>query len=381
MDNLLVDGYNSNSGALTINNCDFGIYTHNIAAATQSVTMTNVGVGVYGEANTFLKNLTVTNCEINAIRRGIQFTSNPGAGHIYISHNIVSTNDPEGVCIQVEDAMLNQTTSLEILENPSIDCYAGLGGIWVTNFVASIIKWNYVNQFGFVQRDFSGILLTTCNQVEVSCNDVQGSGIDASKASNGIRLDQSGECIVHCNLVNQTNNGFVFNGACGSSDFADNEIQNHETGLRLNNVAIIGNQFNQGNTWVGNYSSGFGAFNLGNSIGNVFEVHTPLSTLLLPQIFHPVNSGQGWFTINPLGDPYDCDNFDECNPDPLNRMLNTNLSLEQSIADGTFTTLDYVPESKSIAKQYLYARLKRDIVLRNQNSSLQGFIRHNKIQV
>lgn len=389
---LIVDGYTANGTAILINNSDYGVFTHNIAATTQSVTMTNVGVGAYGEANSLLKNLTVANCEIDATLRGIHFLSNPSAGHIYIGHNAISTNDPEGVCIQVEDAMLNQNTSLEILENPVIDCFSSLGGIWVTNFVSSVIKWNNVNQFGFVQRDFSGILLTSCNKAEVSCNDVQGSGIDLSKRSSAIRLDQSTESIVHCNIVDNTNFGIAINGDCSSSDLADNEINDHEVGLKLNSVGTIGVLVDRGNRWKGTYynPNQYGAVNDNTAtpyLVNNFRVHTrdPFAPTTagvdnyFPNISILNKQNGGWFRYFAGGSPYTCISTDECNPDPINgRISYSNNQLEESIANGTFTTVDYIPESKSIAKQNLFSRLDKDLNLLNQNSSFQSFYSANK---
>jgi PKD repeat protein len=369
LDNLLLDGYSGNTATITVNNCDFGVYTHNIAAATQAVTMTNVGVGVYGEANTNLKNLTVANCTIHAVNQGVYFSSNPGAQALVVSHNVIYTSHPKGTCIlSQEGATTPITNNLQILENYDIQCQGSVAGINVVGHDLPVIKWNNITSNQSAPVGFIGISLYNCGRADVSCNNIDGGGRTVTDESTSILIDQCYETRLHCNVVDNTTEGITFNGVCNGTSMADNEIQNHFEGLHLNGAAVITNQFHQGNRWMGNYSSGFGAVSLGNLTNNLFRVHTSQ-----PSVFHPVNNSVGWFTINLIGVPYDCDNFDECNPDPLNRMLNTNLSLEQSIANGTFTTLDYVPESKNIAMQNLYAQLDKDVVMRNQNDDFQNF--------
>lgn len=390
LDFLKVNGFNGNTTVINISNSDYGVYTENISSYINSVDMQNVKKGVFGTKNINQKSILVSNSNIHARLNGIHLLENPGASHIQIFGNNVYTYDSKGICILVEDVLLNQATTIEIIENPEIYSIASTGGIWVTKFVSPLIKWNNVFEVGNVQKEYSGILLTDCNKAEASCNNVLGSSIDLSKASSAIRLDQSTESIIHCNIVNNTNFGIAINGDCSSSDLADNEINDHEVGLKLNSVGALGVLVDRGNRWRGTYynPNQFGAVNDNTGGGviaylfNNFRVHTPdpnASTPAgvdnyFPNISVLNKQNGGWFRFVAGGGPFLCSSSDECNPDPINeRLAYSNNQLELAIANGTYTTADYIPESKSIAKQNLFSRLTKDAYLLNQNSNFQTF--------
>ncbi|MBL7928625.1 MAG: T9SS type A sorting domain-containing protein [Bacteroidia bacterium] len=186
------------------------------------------------------------------------------------------------------------------------------------------------------------------------------------------------------NTSDHTITGIYFGGITPST-FRGNTMYDHYAGLYLNNVAVIDTQTHAGNRWLGTYSSNYGAVNMNDStlnnlkaslfvidpnLGSDYSPAIPTDTLDPPFL---VND-QGWIFFFP-GTPFTCTGQYACNAFIIGDGGSDDLKLR--IADDETLTSEYIPESKTIAKQYLYEELKQDSVLLNSNPVFQLFMLQN----
>jgi len=379
---VTVDGSNFSSGSnvpsVKMIDCDYGVYSNGMQTTVNSCYMENVDKGVFVMATDILKRISISNNDITAVVNGIHFYLNPNAQSLVALHNKITTTGKTGVGILAEEAV-QSAVPLVITENSNVTCIGGEGGIWVTNFIEPSIKWNNVSELGLVQPNYAGIRLTLCNRADVSCNATLGSNIDVGKFSSAIRIMESSESIIHCNTVDNTNYGVSFFGNCPSTFLQDNSIWDHEFGLFVNNTGITGSMPHYGNRWLGNYTA-YGARNenlssISNSPANVkITVDNTVSSNYFPTIDPNNNTVPSWIDnlVGTGGNTYVC-STSECNPDPINRMMQTNFGVELAIAGGSYNTEEFEQESKDMAKLYLYNKLYNDSALKAQYSSLQSF--------
>ncbi|HNJ90793.1 MAG TPA: T9SS type A sorting domain-containing protein, partial [Chitinophagales bacterium] len=215
----------------------------------------------------------------------------------------------------------------------------------------------------------------------LSCNHVSGHTVD-SVPRYGYRIAQSQGNTIQCNVADSTSYSFRFEGvACKNTLLKGNYMGNAYCGLYLNQDAIIGQQPDSsnppyhGNVWLDpiRYTSGFGAVNMNAQnqpdlffslfTTNTFvNAHNPIIPgLTLPPPFLVNNNG--WFDPQNSGGSFDCQHSYVCMaalqdsgdlpPDDQLRMRVVNDSSVSSL---------FIPESKQIASQIVFADLKTDSV-------------------
>jgi hypothetical protein len=162
-------------------------------------------------------------------------------------------------------------------------------------------------------------------------------------------------------------------------------IKKADKGIEILSVTT---QTHAGNRWVGTYGSGYGAVNMNAlsftnlseslliidpNLGSDYNPTIPTDTLD-PPFF--VND-QGWIFLFP-GFPFVCSGQYSCNAWLSGDDESQDLRL-RIVRDSTLTS-EYIPESKTIAKQYLYQKLLTDSNLLNSHEEFVAFIQENNNQ-
>src|SRR5690606_38289355 len=138
----------------------------------------------------------------------------------------------------------------------------------------------------------------------------------------------------------------------------------------INNVGIIGVQTNNGNKFI-DYRDTIGTYN-----ANLQQSGLSLSRFLVKNgtqqgsVYFPILAQQNnsWFVDNQTLNPFQCgatcyDMIDA----PDNEML------YRIIAGDSILTEDFIPESQSMARQYLFEILDNDSALRNSDTLFTNF--------
>jgi hypothetical protein len=140
-----------------------------------------------------------------------------------------------------------------------------------------------------------------------------------------------------------------------------------------------------GNRWMGSYASGYGAVNMNDSsqfnlssslfiidpnLGSDYNPAIPTDTLD-PPFF--VND-QGWIQLDTAISYFQCNGPFACNALLTGGDEAGSEELKLRIARDSSLTSEYIPESKTIAKQYLYDKLQSDTILLNSSSEYRDFI-------
>ncbi|MBL7928627.1 MAG: hypothetical protein JNL47_03995 [Bacteroidia bacterium] len=187
------------------------------------------------------------------------------------------------------------------------------------------------------------------------------------------------------NTSDHTITGIYFGGITPST-FRGNTMYDHYAGLYLINVAVIDTQTHAGNRWLGTYSSSYGAVNMNDStffnlalslfiidpnLGSDYSPAIPTDTLDPPFL---VND-QGWVSFQLLGNTFSCTGQFSCNAFLVGGGSE---DLKILIARDSTLTAEYIPQSKSIAKQYLFDVLKQDSIISANNAELQTFLLMNE---
>jgi hypothetical protein len=158
----------------------------------------------------------------------------------------------------------------------------------------------------------------------------------------------------------------------------------HNIGLYLDNTAVIDTQSHAGNRWTGNYTSTYGAWNqnwqpTANLSKSLFVVDPTLGGVYNPTIplvgAGGIPDDNGWFEYT-SGNTFECGGFLLCSVNPVERSEGSNNLKEAIAADSTITS-DFIEESKSTAKLFLYEILKQDSNLYSSNVVLMQFMTDN----
>lgn len=360
---------------VNMKDCDYGVYTLDAQNIINTSKMENVDIGILVKG---IKTSKKSFLELNVIEAntaGIYFLLNPGASKLLAAHNSIFTLNTKAKCIRAEQAASWGNVLLEITDNHLVDI--GKGGIDVSFFKLPLVKDNVINTNGFINPDFTGISMNYCNQASVACNNINGGGKnDANVNNHGLRFNTTSESFMDCNTVDNTTKGIGFYGGCGSTKMRDNAIWNHNIGLFVHTTGVLGYQPFNGNRWEGTFTNpDFGAednnasagqgnekFDVNTNNGNNNEYLPTLSPLT------PVN----WFTDVNGPANYSCTE-EICDPKKNQSNTNQNYSVELAIANGTYTTSEFIAESQDLARQYLFDKLANDAALRAQFGSFQSF--------
>lgn len=375
---LLVDGTHFIGGIsyplVTFKDCDFGVYAKNAQTIIYNCKMENMITGFLAKGLTNLKKAYIGNSYIEANGVGIDYLLNPGAFSLVANKNTIYSTHSKARCIVAEDIVIGNT-ALEIYENTLFNM--GKEAIDVKFFKLPVVKDNTIQAYGALNPDFCGISINNCNKANVACNYVLGGGKNAANINNnGISFTETTESFMDCNTVDNTTKGIGFYGGCSSTKMRGNTILNHNLGLFVHSTGVIGLQNLNGNRWLGNITTpDYGASNdnIGAAGIGPEKINVNTNGGLNPEFTTTVNPNTSslWFNIIP-GTNFQC-TADICDPKKNQSNSNSNLLVEQSIADGTYTTEEFTDESQDLAKQYLFNKLQNDSILLYQDSSFQAF--------
>ncbi len=159
-----------------------------------------------------------------------------------------------------------------------------------------------------------GIALRGCKAILLDQNTVLGAGTGGD-VNTALYVIQSNDCTYCCNTLKTTRIGARFEGGCFNLDaFRGNTFENHETGLLLEENAILGTQFHTQNSWSGTYGSGFGAIHESTNI--LFVLGSKFTVANNPSSYSPAFTPGGWFILgNDPDDPGTACSVLSCEPD------------------------------------------------------------------
>ncbi len=376
--NILFEPLDAQSTAYpTVHNCGFGIYMIKINSITKGVRMDNVGKGAFITKNTKGLTTNINQCNIFAVDIGAHLFDNAGSGGINIVNNNITTYHDKGYGILAEELTIAKHKLL--CANNVVNSWGSYVGIRLINSEGDVVQDNLVTSTYSSSQGWIGINQQGCALNIISCNEVTGSHTDPDRMNIAIKSEVSDKGYIACNTTNETYYGIEFDGVNASTDLKANQLNHHGEGLHINSNGIIGTQQHRANSWNGPFNSSFGANNLNSSgfglTSSQFEVNTS-SPPINPTI---PGANAGWFILDPGGVNAEC-KVDDCHKqthegggegDPI--------SLERMIANGQITTIDFLPESQEIAKEYLYERILRDSTLLDDSLFAAFFTSHSNL--
>ena len=267
------------------------------------------------------------------------------------------------------------------MNNPNIEAVQG-SGIVANNAKNVNVINNFVKLSG---NTINGIALTGCDSSTVSCNTVIGRYPAVNYQNKGIYGSMNQKCYISCNITDSLYKGVHFSSSNIATKFRGNEMKKHYIGLYLDNTAVIDTQSHAGNMWTGTYNSTYGAWNENDSSAfnlsqSLFIVNPSLGVNYVPNI-PLVGSGGipndlGWFQLDTIGHTFECDGLLLCVDNPAERGEGSDNLKEAIAADNTITS-EYIEESKSTAKMFLYEDLKNDSAAYSGNTVLMQFLSNN----
>ncbi|MFN8152681.1 MAG: T9SS type A sorting domain-containing protein [Bacteroidia bacterium] len=331
----------------------------------------DIGLQSYLTANT-----------INAYNYGIRLMENDGCDNINVEYNDITLLNKEksAIGIYAGESNLHHTTSY-IINGNSVRLLNATAGIQTAGVCNAQITFNTIElqkPLTYTAPTTTGIDLGGGGGNFLSCNHVAGhTATDTLRY--GYRVTQSPFDSLKCNVADSVGYSFRFEGAaCVGTRLKGNYMGNAYCGLYLNTEAIIGKQpdssiqLYHGNIWLNalKYTSGFGAVNLNDA--NIQSLRSSLFTTNITVAAHnptiPLSNlsspfyvdNNGWFDPQNSGANFDCSRSNVCiaaiqgsgdwGDDQLRMRV---------ISDSSISSL-FIPESKQIASQLIYADLKTD---------------------
>ncbi len=365
--------YPLTAGGTTVDSCHRGVYTLYSNAIVNGVMMTDMVTGVYSTKCSNLQTTVVTGCTINASSRGIHWEANEGTGGMTATNNEINVSGSKSMGILMEETSSALSAPYLASCNRVVQ-NNGYGSIVTNNLYRPEISQNTVEIAGTAGLSLFGIALNGCADALVSDNFVSGhTATDTMKIGYYTSISTGSQ--LTCNGADSTGWGFYF-GGISPGIFRGNTMGDHYIGLRLNKTAVIDTQYHAGNRWIGSYGSNYGAVNMNADssqalASSLFIVDLNLGSTYFPNtpLSNPNNTG--WF-YDTLGNYYSCNTPVSCNAWREEDDKGSE-ELKMRIVEDEVLTSDYIPESKTIAKEYLYHKLKLDNSLLNSNNLFQSF--------
>lgn len=357
----------------TFYKCDKGVETSRVALWVHENKMVDVGNGVEVVNTSQDLPIEVNGNSIYANNRGVLLSENAGCHHMKIDNNYIKTYQAGGIGIDVSES--GENMSIFLAKGNSIygiEHHAGIKAVNIDGY--SAVQENIITTLMSNGDETAGIELAACAQMTVSCNDIIGESATNNYYTYGIHQSICQRMNIHCNSTNNTYVGIEFDGVNPGTDFKTNEMNTHQEGLHLNSNAVIDQQVQGGNKWHGPFGNGgspaYGAVN-SNTFG--FSLSGFIADAFSGSEYYPsVYPTSGWFG-HQSGLPANCSEMEDCvrpNSDVEGMALRTELDLQ--IAIGSVNTVDFTPESRNMAKHYLYEKLNTNPALLSE-VSMQSF--------
>jgi hypothetical protein len=372
------------SGDWTIERSERGVYTDISDLDIQKVKMTGMNTGIFSKRCTAPMQSFVSNCLIEADQFGIDWRVNNGSVAMTAKSNSIYMNGTLSFGILMRETSTTNTANY-LVQGNYIQLQDGFAAVAGLNLYRSAVSDNIIGIKGTVTLLMAGIAYEGGLNNVINCNLIDGdSNTDTSKV--GVIVNISERTTVSCNRTDSTGFGFHFGGISPLTSFRGNTMINHFNGLRLNNVAVIDTQSHAGNRWIGTYTDtlgNWGAMNMNAAsftelAKSLFEVNPTPAPDLLPSTPTATSlpnwpDDAGWFQIFTTGDAFVCDSIFACHFDHEEERKSSE-ELKLAIAGDSTITMDFIPESKAIAKEYLYTELKNDTSLISGNVLFSNFV-------
>ncbi|MBE7510756.1 MAG: T9SS type A sorting domain-containing protein [Bacteroidia bacterium] len=348
---------------ITMNNCLRGVYSIYSSLSIINVRMDSMNTGInITQCKDYLKSEMLNN-EIKARKYGITMNINAGAAKIYAEGNRIYMQGGAGM-------LLNETNkngrANYTINNNFIYLYNSNFGIRTVNVYKPVITHNYIEQNG---TSLLGIVAQNSDSTIVKCNQIRTSDI-TNTGSIGMYYSLSKQGIIACNSMDSTGRALYFGGLCAGTQLKGNTMRNNMLGLYINNVGLIGVQNNNGNKFI-NYRDTVGAYNAnlstGGLLGSAFLIK---NGTVMGSIYYPVLAQQnnGWFQPFLNNNPFQCGaTCYDMLVEPNNEML------YRIIAGDSVLTEEFIPESQSMARQYLFEVLSNNPDLMKGDTLFENF--------
>jgi len=294
-------------------------------------------------------------------------------------------------CISMAEFSATANANYIVSYNPNLTTVSAGAGILANTVSNALIEANqiYTTEGSSPAPGSAGIAITAGNRNTILCNTVTNSIPSTNLGTKGIYNSQSSDNLYDCNNLFSCANGMLFSGAlCMNTAMKGNKMDNNYIGLYLDNTAVIGQQPvvpppgnpyppYHGNEWTpGTFGSGYGAVNQNTQQGmniNLFTIRHPsfggqaVHLPIVPTGAFPWPNNNQWFDLQNSGSTF------ECSPSPGVPVCGGAIAgggdekmedgLRMSIVQDSSVTVEYIPESKSMAKLYVYEELSTDTVL------------------
>jgi hypothetical protein len=354
-----------------IENSDIGIY----AIASQLKLRSNVADKVVsGVISELCNNIEIKENNIKAKDFGILTTfANPLYGETMVSGNVITlTGNNDGVAIRSGGSFLMGNNTGYKINGNFVSLLQGRSGIEMGETVDSEIALNSISIAGAGEERY-GIRLEGGNNLNVSENNISGSGTADGLAQRGIYGIHPNRSTFRCNYTNNTTYGLNFAGTCvgkNALNINTNTMVSHNNGLLLglpgNGNAVVGEQTHRGNLWTGSYGDA-GARFTGDplaSVASLFRVDNIANTNYLPDFVNPT----GWFIDqNAQGNTLICT--------PAGLVSNEETSAHDiRITQGQIVGINDGGLMEWMAKRRLYERVTEESAFTPNTPSLTTFM-------
>lgn len=253
-------------------------------------TFDNVQTGVYG-----LGNISIQSSKFRNLERGVFLTGNTGPYNVNISensfedildHSIFADQISPISRLDIKANAFNDNNNYDLLglqfprsgihlrsfipgpqnswifKNTFLNSPKTVSntfdyrGVLIRNLHGSLIEINqFTDNFGSTVESFEGINLFNAS-TRIWSNNFTGAGNWGVHPSAAVTVQESPACWLSCNNADQTKFGWEFQGMnCDGASLEGNNLNAHDVGLLMRFDAIIGNQENRHNRWIGTGSN------------------------------------------------------------------------------------------------------------------------------
>ena len=320
---------------------------------------------------------SITRNDIEANEFGISITDNL-ASSMRIRQNdiVIDAGGPGNIGRGIEISSSGISANEGGITCNNISLSPGRFGILLNGVDGNLVRLNSIDISGEPNGDVSGIELRGADYNIIEYNTIMGAPDPEffGGESNGIKLASSRRNRLKGNETDEMEFGFHFSGNSVGPVQDRNEFYDHRVGYYLDESAILGPQYYNGNQWLGTYED-FGAQSLSpHSQLNPHHVYDNLeNTTYDPMTLMPA---MGWFlftntgTHDPLEPPTeDCAAF--IGVPQINFQLTR---LDSLIAIDSLIPLEFTERRKWEATRYLYKKILDNDSIGSMNSPYTDFI-------
>jgi len=352
---------------ITINSSHSGVWTSYSTLNLNNVRMDSMYIGATVNRCKDYLSATIAWNEIKATRAGIVCNNNAGAAKMALNNNTIHVN---GTGLNVAVGIIINEINKNGLGNYSIEnnylyLYNVRYGIRMQNVYKPLVAHNYIEQNG--TNVVYGITALNSDSTHVRCNQVRTMDI-SNVSSKGIYYSLSKNGTLSCNSMDTAATGIWFGGNCAGTQLKGNTLRNNLLGLYINNVGVTGVQPNNGNRFI-DYRDTVGAYNA-NVSGQQLSQFRVRTSDAMGNIYYPILAQQNFIWFNPMLTTgiYTCGTacYD------MLEVIDNEL-LYRIIAGDSILTEEFIPESQSMARQYLFQVLDNNPELHESDTLFQNF--------